>query len=169
MRGERFEQALGDVLLRHQVDLQVERFDGGASGGSDGADAGAQCAQVGVPGVEALDEKAHAVGAGEDQPVVRFAGRRWRGRAGGIRPRGRISIVGSSIRRAPEREPRRERARLLAGARHDDALAEQRQALVPVELFAQRTTSPTMMVAGGFIRALDAVAGSVASVPASVS
>ena len=37
--GEGFQQAFGDVLLAHQVHLEVQRFDGGARGRADGADA----------------------------------------------------------------------------------------------------------------------------------
>ena len=51
---------------------------------------------------------------------------------------GRISMVGSSITSAPSALRRDgERVGLLAGAGDDDALAEERQALVPVELLAQ--------------------------------
>ena len=66
VRGEGFEQRFGDVLLAHQVHLDVQRFDGGARGGADGADLGAQFAQI----VQVVEEEAHSVGAGEDQPVV---------------------------------------------------------------------------------------------------
>ena len=40
------QQAFGDVLCAHEIDFQVECFDGGAGGGADGADAGAEFAQV---------------------------------------------------------------------------------------------------------------------------
>ena len=46
VRGEGFEQPFGDVLLAHQVHLEVQRFDGGARGRPDGADFGAQLAQI---------------------------------------------------------------------------------------------------------------------------
>ena len=55
--GEGLEQALGDVLLAHQIDLQVERFDGGARGRADGADLGAQRAQVGGGAVQRSRKK----------------------------------------------------------------------------------------------------------------
>ena len=48
----------------------MQRLDGVARGGADGADAGAQSTQVGCGRVQALDEAAHAVDAGENQPVI---------------------------------------------------------------------------------------------------
>ena len=68
--GEGFQQTFGDVLLAHQVHLEMQGFDGGARGRPDGADFGAQLAQIARAGIEAVEEEAHAVGAGEDQPVV---------------------------------------------------------------------------------------------------
>ena len=44
--GEGFEQPFGDVLLAHQVHLDVQRLDGGARGRADGADFGAQLAEI---------------------------------------------------------------------------------------------------------------------------
>ncbi len=85
--GEGFEERFGDVLFAHQVHFDVQRFDGGARGRSDGADFGAQLAEV----VEMFEEEANAVGAGEDQPVVGVEIGRWRDReargrrAGGFR------------------------------------------------------------------------------------
>ncbi len=71
VRGEGLQQAFRHIFLAHQVDLQVQRLDGRARGRADGADARAQIARRSRRGaVQALDEEAHAVGAGEDQPVV---------------------------------------------------------------------------------------------------
>ena len=58
---------------------------------------------------------------------------------------------------------------LSAVAGDDDALAEERQPLEPIKLLAQRTTSPMMMVAGGFMSRCSISPGSVARVPTSVS
>ena len=44
--GEGFQQRFGDVLFAHQVHLDVQRLDGGARGGADGADFGAQLAEI---------------------------------------------------------------------------------------------------------------------------
>src|SRR5205823_2471528 len=70
VRSEGVDQAFGDVLGAHEIDLQVQRFNRRASGGTDGADLRAKRAQVGGGAVEAIEEEADAVGAGEDQPVV---------------------------------------------------------------------------------------------------
>ena len=64
---------------------------------------------------------------------------------------------------------RGELAGLARGARDHDAAAEQRQPLEPVQLVAQPTTSPTMMVAGGFSALFEQNRGRVASVPVMVS
>ena len=66
VRGEGLEQRFRDVFGGGQVHLDVKLLDGLARGRADGAHLRFELAQI----VQPVEEETHAVGAGEDEPVV---------------------------------------------------------------------------------------------------
>ena len=111
-------------------------------------------------------ERTDAVGAGEDQPVVRSEVRD--GAVERARSRRRVESrwSGNSTTSAPSARRRAgERVGLSPGAGHHDALAEQRQVLVPVELLAQAHHLADDDGGRRLHAALAIRPGSVASVP----
>ena len=71
VRGKGFEKAFGDVLLAHQIDLEMDGFNRGSGGGANGTDSRAELAEIVRRAVQGVQEIADAVGAGEDEPIVR--------------------------------------------------------------------------------------------------
>ena len=139
MRCESFHQALGDVLLAGiRSTFRCSASTAARVAGPMAQMRARSARRSQWLTIQPLEEEADAVGAGEDQPVVLVelgdgAIERLQDRAAGW-----ISMVGSSITsRAQRAQPRGESAGLLAGARDHDALAEQRQPFVPVQLLAQ--------------------------------
>jgi hypothetical protein len=61
--GEGVEQAFGDVFGGQEVNLEMQGCNRLGGGGADGADLGAQAAEVVRASVEALDEVVYAVDA----------------------------------------------------------------------------------------------------------
>ena len=135
--GKRPEKTLGDVLFGEDIHFDVEAFQGVTGGRADGADAAANGTKVRGRGVETFQKAADAVGAGEDQPVVRGQG------GDGVVERAvvrrRLDGDGREFHhmRAQLAQTGGKGAGLIARSGDDDGLSEKGEFFVPAQLVAE--------------------------------
>ena len=133
---ECFQQRLGDKFLGDQIDCKAVLGDLLRGAVADRGNAcAAEVAGILMGGVEGLEESFHAIGTGEDDPVIgTHVGQRLDegNLVGGRLDPDRGKLVGIGPHVAQERE---ETACLLSGAGDRNSLAEERARLKPVEGF----------------------------------